>query len=152
MLAPSRRLACLASLAAATVPIAASGCGSDDSDDTTAAETTPATTEASTDTASTTPTAGSTTLPVSETDFALAPADPTVKTGPVTIEVSNDGQTEHSLEVEGLPGGEKELEPSLQPGQKGSLTVDFTKPGTYEWYCPIGNHKEMGMKGEITVK
>jgi plastocyanin len=24
-------------------------------------------------------------------------------------------------------------------------------PGKYEFYCPVGNHKEMGMEGEITV-
>jgi uncharacterized cupredoxin-like copper-binding protein len=25
-------------------------------------------------------------------------------------------------------------------------------PGKYEFYCPVANHKEMGMEGEITVK
>jgi plastocyanin len=25
------------------------------------------------------------------------------------------------------------------------------KPGTYEWYCPVGRHREFGMEGEITV-
>ncbi len=37
------------------------------------------------------------------------------------------------------------------PGSSGTLTVDL-KPGTYEFYCPVANHKEMGMEGEITVK
>jgi uncharacterized cupredoxin-like copper-binding protein len=26
------------------------------------------------------------------------------------------------------------------------------KPGKYEFYCPIANHKALGMEGEITVK
>ena len=39
----------------------------------------------------------------------------------------------------------------LQPGQSDTLKVKLNKPGSYEWYCPIDNHKQMGMKGEITV-
>jgi uncharacterized cupredoxin-like copper-binding protein len=30
--------------------------------------------------------------------------------------------------------------------------VDLNEPGTYEMYCPVSNHREMGMEGEITVK
>ena len=44
-----------------------------------------------------------------------------------------------------------ELEGDVSPGQTGNLTVDL-KPGKYEFYCPIDNHKQMGMEGEITVK
>jgi uncharacterized cupredoxin-like copper-binding protein len=88
---------------------------------------------------------------ISETDFKLNPSDPTVGAGQVTFNVSNDGQTTHSLEVEG-PNGEQELEPELEPGQSGTMTVDLSTPGTYEMYCPVDGHKEMGMEGEITVK
>jgi uncharacterized cupredoxin-like copper-binding protein len=88
---------------------------------------------------------------VSETDFKLTPADPTVKAGTVTFDVSNDGQTTHSLEVEG-PNGEQQLDQDLAPGDKGTLEVDLSKPGTYEWYCPIDSHREQGMEGEITVQ
>lgn len=94
--------------------------------------------------------AGST-VAVSETDFKLNPSDPTVKAGPVTFNVSNDGQTVHSLEVEG-PNGDQALGSDLSPGQKGVLSVDLSKPGTYEFYCPVDSHKQMGMKGTITVK
>jgi PQQ system protein len=91
------------------------------------------------------------TINVSETDFKLNPANPRVaKPGVVEIKATNDGQTTHSLEVEG-PGGEKKLTSALQPGESGSIKVDFSKPGRYEWYCPIDNHRGMGMKGEIVV-
>ena len=40
----------------------------------------------------------------------------------------------------------------LSPGQSGVLTVDLSKPGTYEFYCPVGNHREQGMEGTITVQ
>ena len=88
---------------------------------------------------------------ISETDFKLNPSDPKVKSGQVTFNVSNDGQTVHSLEVEG-PNGEEELQSDLSPGQNGVLSVDLSKPGKYEFYCPVGNHKQLGMKGEITVQ
>jgi plastocyanin len=86
---------------------------------------------------------------VSETEYKLDPTNPTVETGTVTVQVSNDGAEVHALEVEG-PGVESETE-DIQPGESASLTVDLSQPGTYEWYCPIANHKELGMEGEIKV-
>lgn len=127
----------LASAAIALAALAIAGCGGDDN------ETSPAGGAASTG-------AGGQTVNVSETDFKLDPADPTVKAGTVSFEVANNGQVTHNLEVEG-PNGEEELPSDLAPGDSGTLTVDLTKPGTYEFYCPIDNHKQMGMEGEITV-
>ncbi len=58
----------------------------------------------------------------------------------------------HSLEIEDVtPGRDLELEGDVSPGQSGTLKANLA-PGKYEFYCPIGNHKEMGMEGEITVK
>jgi plastocyanin len=125
------------------VPIA--GCGGDDDE-------TSADTGAATQAATTTGAAGGAgeTVGMSLTDFALNPADATVKTGTVTFDVANDGQAPHALEVEG-PGGEVETE-TLDAGGSEKLTVDLNKPGTYEMYCPVGNHREMGMEGEVTVE
>ena len=94
---------------------------------------------------------GGETVNVSLVDFKLDPADPTVKAGEVTFKATNDGDTTHSLEIEG-PGEETELPQDLAPGDSGAVTVDLSKPGTYEWYCPIDSHKEEGMEGEITVE
>lgn len=91
------------------------------------------------------------TVPVSLTEYAIDPADPSVKAGTVTFEVSNDGQIAHNLEVEG-PSGEVELEQDLAAGDSDALEVDLSEPGTYEWYCPVGNHRDEGMEGEITVE
>jgi uncharacterized cupredoxin-like copper-binding protein len=128
----------LAALAAA-VALAAAGCGGD-SNDTTATPTTSAAQGGG----------GSSTVDLKATDFKFAPSDPTAKAGQVTFNVSNDGQTVHNLEVEG-PNGEQELSSDLSPGQSGTLTVDMSKPGKYEFYCPVDDHKQMGMEGEITV-
>jgi plastocyanin len=125
------------------------GCGGDDDSDTTAAV--PATTTTGTNGGATADQGGGGTINLSETDFELDPANPTVNAGQVTIRATNDGQAPHNIEVEG-PAGEQELESDLSPGDSGTLTVDLSEPGTYEWYCPVGNHRDLGMEGEITVK
>jgi uncharacterized cupredoxin-like copper-binding protein len=125
---------------AASIGIAA--CGGDDDDDE-SAETT-ATTEETT-------AAGGETVKVSATDFKFDPSDPTVAPGEVTFDVTNDGETLHNLEVEG-PSGEAELPEDLQPGDSGSFAVDLSESGTYKFYCPVGNHEELGMVGEVTVE
>ena len=85
---------------------------------------------------------------VSLIEFAIdMPA--TVPAGEVTFSVTNDGTITHSFEVEGN-GLEEELASPLSPGQSGTLTVDLA-PGTYEIYCPIGNHADLGMRVELTV-
>src|SRR5262249_36853800 len=94
---------------------------------------------------------GGESVDVSLTDFKLDPADPTVKAGQVTINATNDGETTHSIEIEGNGIEETELPNDLAPGDKGSLTADL-KPGTYEGECPIANHKDLGMEGEATVQ
>jgi uncharacterized cupredoxin-like copper-binding protein len=90
-------------------------------------------------------------IDVSLTDFKIDPPNPRIDTaGQVEFKVKNDGGTEHNLEVEG-PNGEIELPSNLAPGQTGTLRVDLSKPGKYEWYCPVGKHREFGMEGEVTV-
>jgi uncharacterized cupredoxin-like copper-binding protein len=69
--------------------------------------------------------------------------------GPTTFTVTNDGEFPHSIEIEG-EGVEAALEANLEPGDSGTLEVDLA-PGTYEVYCPVGNHAEQGMTLELTV-
>ena len=129
-------------LMALAVPAAVTGCGDDDEEEDLTAPTTEA--EGPGDTG------GGETVRISEVDFALEPDQVDVASGPVTFEVSNDGDTLHNLEIEGQ-GVEEELPQDLQPGQSGTLEVDL-QPGTYEMYCPVGNHADMGMVGELTVE
>ena len=140
----TRRLAALFAIGAAiAVPIV--GCGGSSND----SSTSNAATQASTSGGGATGAGGS--VDLTATDFKFDPSDPTVKSGTVTFNMKNDGQVTHSLEIEDVtPGQDKELEGSVSPGSSGKLTVDL-KPGKYEFYCPIANHKQMGMEGEITV-
>ena len=90
------------------------------------------------------------TVNVRETEFRLTPANPSIASpGVVEFRVTNAGSTVHALEVHG-PAGEAET-PEIQPGKSATLKVDMSKPGRFEWYCPIADHKDKGMRGEITV-
>ena len=140
------------SLALLIALLALGGCGDDDEgrvDVSGAGATDTSTTGTSTEQAGPTGPAVAT-VQVAETEFRLSPANPSVrKAGIVEFQVVNAGKAVHALEVEG-PGLEVETE-RIEPGDKATLKADLDKPGRYEWYCPIADHKDRGMKGEITV-
>lgn len=138
----------LVALVVISVPFLLAACGDDDDTSTEAAA--PSTTAADTTAEESTTAAGGggETVDLSEVEYKIDPADATVKAGSVTFNVSNDGQTVHNLEIEGK--GVEEGSEDLQPGSTGQLTVDL-EPGTYEMYCSIDGHEDLGMKGEITV-
>jgi plastocyanin len=39
----------------------------------------------------------------------------------------------------------------LQTGQQETVTFVADKAGSFEYYCSVGNHRAMGMKGTLTV-
>jgi uncharacterized cupredoxin-like copper-binding protein len=133
--------ALLAAGALFAVPLV--GCGGDDDD---SGEATEASEAATTEAAG----AGGT-VNLSGTDYKFDPSDPTVKAGEVTFVLKNDGQTTHSLEIEDVNGSDQELEGDVAPGESGTLKVNLA-PGTYEFYCPVDDHKGLGMEGEVTVQ
>ncbi len=137
--------ALLAIGAAVAVPMVGCGGSSDDNSTSNAA------TQAST-TGGAAATGAGGTVNLTATDFKFNPTDPTVSSGDVRFDMKNDGQVTHSLEIEDVtPGHDQELEGDVSPGQSGTLKANLA-PGKYEFYCPIDNHKQMGMEGEITVK
>ena len=138
-------LKAIAGIALVTTALGVAGCGDDD-------ESTSASTSSTTESTDTSASGGGgEATDVSLTEFAIDPQDPTVTAGTVTFNVSNDGEAVHNLEVEG-PNGEAELDADLEPGDSGTLEVDLSESGTYEWYCPVGEHRAQGMEGEITVE
>jgi plastocyanin len=143
----------LALIAIAAVPLALAACGSDDSTSSTTAASDTTATESTTTESSTTAAGGGGgaggSVSISETDYKLDPSDPTVPAGSVTIDVSNDGQTVHNLEVDG--NGVEDVTDDLSPGDSGQLSLDL-KAGTYEIYCTIDSHRDLGMDGTLTVQ
>jgi plastocyanin len=69
------------------------------------------------------------------------------KAGKVTLKLVNDSEIPHAIEVEGN-GVEEETKTITK--STADLTVDL-KPGKYEYYCPVDDHKAQGMKGTLTV-
>ncbi|MGP4044761.1 cupredoxin domain-containing protein [Streptomyces sp. 2A115] len=91
---------------------------------------------------------GTTQVDVKMTDFKMELSKTTLKAGDYTFVAKNDGQHDHALEIEG--SGTEEETRTLEPGESANLTITL-KDGTYEVYCPVDGHKDMGMKTELTV-
>jgi uncharacterized cupredoxin-like copper-binding protein len=89
-------------------------------------------------------------ISIGEAEFKLDPSSVQVdQAGTVTFRVTNNGTIDHALEVDGQ-GVEEETE-TIKPGQSAELTVDLSKDGSYEIYCPIDGHRDSGMEGDVTV-
>ena len=89
------------------------------------------------------------TISITETDFKIAPASVEVdEAGVVEFKVENAGEAPHALEVESDELEEETEE--IPPGESATLTVELEE-GTYELYCPVGDHADRGMTGELTV-
>jgi plastocyanin len=80
---------------------------------------------------------------LSMVDNAFQPADLTVSAGD-TVEVSNDGQAEHNITIEGT-----DVDEDVDPGGSISITVD-ADPGEYTMFCKY--HRAGGMEGTVTVQ
>jgi plastocyanin len=126
----------------AGIALAATGCGGDD-------EGSAATTPSPATSAATGSAANGTVIDVDERDFTIELSTMTLSPGTYTFVTTNNGQTTHALEIEGQ-GLEEETE-DLGPGDSAELTVAL-EAGEYELYCPVDNHKDMGMKLDITVE
>jgi plastocyanin len=70
----------------------------------------------------------------------------TAKAGKVTLKLVNQSEVPHAIVVEGNGVEEKT---DIVTGKDASVTIDL-KPGKYEYYCPVGQHKKT-MKGTLTV-
>lgn len=81
-------------------------------------------------------------------DISWEPGELSAAAGSVTIKLVNDSSVPHAVEVEGN-GVEEESE--TVTGGETELTVDL-EPGDYTFYCPVGEHRQNGMEGTLTVE
>ncbi|MBO2456000.1 hypothetical protein [Actinomadura violacea] len=95
-------------------------------------------------------TKGMTTVTVTEKEYSLSLSTTTFKPGMYTFVAKNAGTMMHGLAISG-PGisGTKEIK-GVKPGSSADLKVPL-KAGTYQMWCPVDNHKALGMKTQITV-
>jgi len=89
------------------------------------------------------------TVEIKETEFKLDPSTISLdKAGTYTFKAVNKGSFGHALEIEG--NGVEEKTHTIDAGGSATLTVKL-QPGNYEIYCPVGNHRAMGMEGKVVV-
>jgi uncharacterized cupredoxin-like copper-binding protein len=103
-------------------------------------ETTTATTEAG---------GGGATVAVAAHDFRFTLARRSFPAGTYTFELTNDGKSNHNLVVDG-PGVKDKGTPTIAPGKSAKVTVTL-KSGSYEIYCSVPGHKQLGMDVKLTV-
>ena len=143
-----RRITWLIALALTAGVLAAAGCGDDDEESGGGgASETPAATEESSGGGGG---GGGEALTLTADpggQISWDPGELSAPAGSVTIKLVNESDVPHAVEVEGN-GIEEESETIT--GSETELTVDL-EAGEYEYYCPVGNHKET-MSGTLTVE
>ena len=98
--------------------------------------------------ASGSPTAAAT-VTATLTDFHIAMSPSTLAPGRYTVVIKDAGAVPHSLVFSGA-GGRQALGRDLQPGQSANMTVTL-QAGSYDVFCPVPGHKEMGMDLQLRV-
>ncbi len=71
------------------------------------------------------------------------------KAGKVTLSMDNPSGIPHAIAIEG--NGVDVDGKVVQKGGTSTASADL-KAGTYDFYCPVGNHRAAGMEGKLTVK
>jgi plastocyanin len=90
------------------------------------------------------------TIDVTLKDFSIGVASTgSLAPGTYTFHVTNNGPTSHNLTVNG-PGVSDKATPTFAAGGSMDLTVTL-KNGTYELFCSVPGHKQLGMDTHLTV-
>jgi plastocyanin len=83
-----------------------------------------------------------------ETEFSISLSRSSFAAGTYVFVVRNRGTTTHALGISG-PGINTTTD-DVAPGDSSSLTVTL-RAGSYDVYCPVANHKMLGMDVHVTV-
>jgi uncharacterized cupredoxin-like copper-binding protein len=86
---------------------------------------------------------------VDASEYALKLPSNHLAPGTYTFTMDNVGHATHAIELEG-PGVDHAKSSTAGPGGTATLTVTL-QPGSYELWCPVGNHKQAGMDTTLTV-
>ena len=85
-------------------------------------------------------------------EYSFALSRTTVREGNAIVELANFGQDPHDLHVE--PLGRNGKPGAINPvpaGQQGELLIRL-KPGRYQLYCSLADHRALGMNAVLVVK
>jgi len=97
------------------------------------------------------PAAGASTVTVTLTDFEIELSNTSLTAGTYTFVIDQQGQHPHALSIKG-PGVDTVSMPTVQPGGRGQPLTVTLRPGRYELWCPVDNHRGQGMNTTITVQ
>jgi plastocyanin len=88
--------------------------------------------------------------------FIFEPSRTTVKSGRLTVQLINEGEDPHTMDVQRIgPGGtpEGEVVEIPETASKHQSAETFgVQPGRYRMWCTLFHHAEEGMETEITVE
>jgi plastocyanin len=90
------------------------------------------------------------TIDVTLKDFSIAVASSgSLAPGTYTFHVTNNGPSSHNLTING-PGVSDKATPTFAAGGSQDLTVTL-KNGSYDLFCSVPGHKQLGMDTHLTV-
>jgi plastocyanin len=85
---------------------------------------------------------------VTARDFSFKLSKASVKRGTtVVFKMVNKGAVVHDFEIVKL----HKKTPYATPGKTKSVTIKFTKKGTYKYICTVPRHASLGMEGSFKV-
>lgn len=87
-------------------------------------------------------------------DFRFEPSSLNVRAGEkVRFTLVNAGERPHDLHVEGpgVAADAVEGAGNVAPGQSTTWEYTFASAGSYQIWCPVGNHRDQGMIGTLSV-
>jgi uncharacterized cupredoxin-like copper-binding protein len=86
---------------------------------------------------------------VTAKDFHFSLPSTSFKPGAYTFQLKNSGPSAHNLVVKG-PGVANASTPTIAAGKTATVKATL-KAGTYELYCSVPGHKQLGMDVKIKV-
>lgn len=89
-------------------------------------------------------------LSVKAFEFYYVLSRPSVAAGEVIVELNNQGEDPHNLNLS-LEGGGPQLSVPEAPAQDRTLERFTLSPGTYRLWCSLAGHEELGMKASLSV-
>lgn len=89
------------------------------------------------------------TIEVTGENFEFSTDEIRVKAGqPVTLKFTSTNGF-HDWVVDEIPGAKTK---QINTGQSDTITFTPTQKGTFEFYCSVGQHRQMGMVGNLIVE
>lgn len=86
---------------------------------------------------------------VSGDEYSFSPTSISLTQGEtVKVTFKNTGGLPHNFVITELGISTK----TIPGGQEDSVTFTVEKTGMYAFFCSVGNHRQLGMEGEVSIK